>query len=172
MSWDDELVTVGRFNHVGEAELARMALEAADIEAVVADEYSARMGGHKGSGGVRVMVQRRDVEAANDALRATEEDFDVTPAHEPPPERDAICRRCSSEEVYPRTSRHVIYARAIFGWMAALILLHWYTKLGGQVPNALPIVFFFAAIGYLAWESIVPHMQCRNCGAEWRGRQL
>jgi hypothetical protein len=54
MSWDDELVTVDRFNHVGEAEVVRAALETAGIEAALIDEYAARMGSETGTGGVRL----------------------------------------------------------------------------------------------------------------------
>ncbi len=169
MGWDDELVTVGRFNHVGEAELARMALEAAGIDSVLADEYGARMGGHKGTGGVRLQVRRRDVDAAGEVLQA-----DVGRASARPEEPDesraearATCRRCGSEELYPKISRGVIFARATVAVLLIMLLANIV-----RLPNLLPTIVLFAAIAYIAWESLVPRMQCRNCRAEWRGRQM
>jgi hypothetical protein len=61
----------------------------------------------------------------------------------------------------------VIFARATVAVLLIMLLANIV-----RLPNLLPTIVLFAAIAYIAWESLVPRMQCRNCRAEWRGRQM
>src|SRR6266850_903898 len=67
---DDDLVTIDRFIFIAEAEVARATLDAAGIDAVLADENIVRMawGEAQAHGGVRLQVRRSDAEAAAEVL--------------------------------------------------------------------------------------------------------
>ena len=67
---DDDLVTIDRFIFIAEAVVARATLEAAGIDAVLADENIVRMawGEAQAHGGVRLQVRRSDAEAAAEVL--------------------------------------------------------------------------------------------------------
>jgi hypothetical protein len=66
----DDLVTVASFPDVAEAELARQRLELEGIRAFVIDGYAAGVMPYlaNATGGVRVQVDPRDLERANEIL--------------------------------------------------------------------------------------------------------
>lgn len=172
MSWDDELVTLERFNHVGQAELARAALESAGIDAALADEFSARMGGEKGTGGVRLQVRRHDVERATEVLR---EPVDL--AYEPEvDEHEAypadVCRRCGSEEIYPLVPPRRVALRATAAAILALLALNVLRRAGLWLAfDLLTLGIIGAAVAATLLGVIAGKKHCRNCGAKWRGTQ-
>jgi hypothetical protein len=67
---DSDLVVVHRFNTTEEAELARSALEAADIDAMVRRDNGGGMQPALGwaGAGVEVIVRAEDAQAARDVL--------------------------------------------------------------------------------------------------------
>ena len=68
---DTELVTVRTFPNRIEAELARSALEAAEIDSMVeADDAGGTQSGLWLARGVKVLVRAEDVSRAEDVLRA------------------------------------------------------------------------------------------------------
>ena len=65
---DDELVTVGTFlNHI-EADLARSALEAAGIDAMIRSDDCGGVRPHLWMGGVQVLVRAEDAQRALEIL--------------------------------------------------------------------------------------------------------
>jgi hypothetical protein len=79
---DASFEVVGSFLNRIDAELARGALEAADIPATVSADDAAGTRPHLWLGGVRVLVAAADAERAREILRAAEENRPVidTPA--------------------------------------------------------------------------------------------
>ena len=93
-----KLVTVETFSSAWEAQLARAALEAEGIDAVIADEHFLRLYGALTStlGGVRLQVRPEDAARATDLLRnrrpflyVVKEEDDL-PALEEPEEPEAL----------------------------------------------------------------------------------
>jgi len=70
---DASLEVVGSFLNRVDAELARGALEAADIPATVSADDAAGTRPHLWLGGVRVLVTAADAERAREILRAAED---------------------------------------------------------------------------------------------------
>ena len=70
---DAPLEVVGSFLNRIDAELARGALEAADIPATVSADDAAGTRPHLWLGGVRVLVTAADAERAREILRAAED---------------------------------------------------------------------------------------------------
>jgi hypothetical protein len=69
---DDALVVVGTFlNHV-EADMARGALEAADIESMISADDAGGLRPHLWMGGIRLLVRAEDAERAAEILGQTE----------------------------------------------------------------------------------------------------
>jgi hypothetical protein len=65
---DTELVVVGTFLNQIEAEMARGALEAAEIESMVSADDAGGLRPHLWMGGVRLLVRAEDVEQAEKIL--------------------------------------------------------------------------------------------------------
>ncbi|HVR37835.1 MAG TPA: DUF2007 domain-containing protein [Thermoanaerobaculia bacterium] len=174
----DDLVTIDRFLFIADAEIARGALEAAGIDAVLADENVVRMswGEAQAHGGVRLQVRRSDAPAAAEILASenlrgveVEEDHEVVPAP-----REASCARCGSEEIYPARSRAKTFWRWMLISMGSLMLLNAAmcsaAIAGIDVPERLQTTLFSIAplsivVGMLA-ALIPPKMRCRSCGLE------
>jgi Putative prokaryotic signal transducing protein len=170
-----DLVTIDRFTSSGPAAVARATLEAAGIDAFLADEIDAHS-----HGGVRLQVARDDVPTALDILREAHAAAEVIEfPREPLDPTDDYCRRCGSEEVYPLVDRGRAYARAlvlsIFGALL-MQLLAWIARaadfaLPRGAMNAAFLAVLAAPLLVAVAVNISPRMQCRNCRLEWRGRQ-
>jgi putative signal transducing protein len=65
---DSELVVVGTFLNKIDADLAKDALEAADIESMVSADDAGGMRPHLWMGGVRLLVRAEDAELASKVL--------------------------------------------------------------------------------------------------------
>ena len=140
----DRLVTLTSFLNSGEAHLARVALETAGIDCMLADENINVIYPLYGQafGGIKLMVRESDVEAAAKALRAAApEAF----AEEPPGERRKLeseapaCPECESNFV--ERKRHTF-------WIVLAVLC------------AVGIPFAF----------MKPRWRCSTCGHQWIGR--
>ncbi len=169
---DDDLVTIDRFLFLAEAELARTRLEAAGIDAVLADENVVRLswGDAQAHGGVRLQVRRRDAEEAREVL---EEEGEEPPSERwltPPHSKDS-CRRCFSEEIYPATNRIRVFAAAL---LAAMLLplgvgaVSMFVEIPRPVVGGMFLVVTLAPFLAVFLSSLTARKRCRNCGLEWR----
>ena len=179
-----DLVTIERFIFVSDAEIARAALEASDIDATLADVNISRMSwaNAQAHGGIRLQVRREDAERAaavlrGDHVRAVElesVELETAPAWN---EAREICRRCGSEEVYPAESRSRTYARIVAFAILWLMLLDLASCASGFIGLRLPAsvmgwAYALLLVGCAAavvFVSAIPRKRCRNCGLEWRG---
>ena len=140
-----EIVGSYRFSH--EAELARAALDAAEIRAWVFDEAQIRMRWYLGDalGGIKVAVRRED---AADARAFLERDFSVALRNVPeshlPPAPEEVCPACGGD-TFMRIRRRALPGRA--QW---LLLLASALFAGGPLPH-----YRFAVA-----------RRCRACGHE------
>lgn len=181
----NELVTIDRFLFLGDAALARAALDAAGIDAVLTDENVVRLswGEAAAHGGVRLQVRRSDAPLAIAMLTADEaRSFDVeenagdqTPSSNPADR----CLRCGSEEVFPAESRARTYARGlvfcILGVMlvnlasCTAVLIH--VKAPQHLLSGAYLAALVAPLVAAAGAAVLPRKHCRNCNAMWRGIQ-
>jgi hypothetical protein len=159
----EELVTIDRFLFLGDAALAKAALDASGIDAVLADENIVRIswGEAAAHGGVRFDVE------------------DNTGDQTPSTENVERCLRCASEEIYPAESRARTYARALVFCLGGVtlvnlascttLLLH--ARAPERLFSALYLVALTAPIVTVFGTMVLPRKQCRNCNAVWRGAQ-
>jgi hypothetical protein len=181
---DDELVTIDRFIFLGDASIAKATLDAAGIDAVLADENIVRMswGEATAHGGVRLQVRRRDAPLATAMLTAEDvRSFDLeTNAGDQTPVIDTDrCRRCGSEEVYPAENRARTYARALVFCVAGVtlvnlssctaLLLH--LRAPQHLFTAASMLALAAPVFAVAATIVAPRKHCRNCNARWTGVQ-
>jgi hypothetical protein len=167
-----DLVTIDRFTSIGAATIARATLEAAGIDAFLADEIESHA-----HGGIRLQVPREDISHALDVLRDAHVNASDTKAEPLPPlEPDDFCRRCGSDEIYPAVPRARAYARALilsmFGGVLVQIGVGMARTAGVIVPSravtgAFLLVLAAPLITAIA-INIAPRMICRNCHAQWR----
>ena len=75
-----DVVEVGRFLNRIDADLARGALQAAGIAAIVSADDAAGTRPHLWMGGVRLLVPAGDLEEASEILRAAEQNSRVSSA--------------------------------------------------------------------------------------------
>lgn len=171
---DDDLVTVDRFLFVAEAELARARLEAAGIDAVLADENVVRLswGDAQAHGGVRLQVRRHDAEAAREVLDDAGEDEPIVEDAEPHQERSAPrCRRCFSEEVYPVTNRVRVFAGALLASMLfplALGVAGIFVQISREMIAGMLALVLIAPPLAIVVSAVSGRKRCRKCGLEWR----
>jgi len=172
-----ELVTIDRFTSIGAASIARATLEAAGIDAFLADESDSHA-----HGGIRLQVPRDDVSSALDVLRDAHVNAPVERLEPLPPlEPGEFCRRCGSEEIYPAVPRARSYARALilsmFGGVIVQFIVVFTRMAGVTIPHraingAFLLVLAAPLITALA-VNIAPRMLCQNCHATWRaGKNL
>jgi hypothetical protein len=167
-----DLVTIDRFTSIGAATIARATLEAAGIDAFLADEIDAHA-----HGGIRLQVPREDVSLALDVLReahvnASDARLDALPPLEP----GDFCRRCGSDEIYPAVPRARAFARALilsmFGGVLVQVVVNLTRAAGFTIPqraiNGLFLLVLAAPLITALVINIAPRMICRNCHARWR----
>ncbi len=178
---DDDLVTIEHFLFVSDAEIARATLEAAGIDAALADVNISRMSwaNAQAHGGVRLQVRREDAEHASailrgDHLRAVEVESEHGEIFD---ETSELCRRCGSEEVYPAESRSRTYARIVAFGILALMVIDLASCATGFIGMRMPprvvgsvyALLLVGCAGAVVFVSALPRKRCRNCGLEWRG---
>jgi ribosomal protein L40E len=167
-----DLVTIDRFTSIGAANVARATLEAAGIDAFLADEIDSHA-----HGGIRLQVPREEIATALDVLREAHANTSVSrPEPLPPLEPGDFCRRCGSDEIYPAISRARAYARALILSMFGGVLVQFVVIVartsGVDIPQrAINGMFLLALAAPLITAlviNIAPRMICRNCNARWR----
>ena len=77
-----------------------------------------------------------------------------------------MCPRCRSEEIYPTPSRRLLVLRGT----TAIVLSPGAAYIPHPIGSALMFGIWFTALVYVVSNLLVPRMQCRSCGAEWRGK--
>jgi hypothetical protein len=120
----ESLVVVRSFSLPHEAHLARSVLEAAGIDAVIADEHivAADWLYSNAVGGVKVLVRAADADTARSVLDTpAQTPDDVHQPAEVPPETDVTrCARCGAEDIaFESRGRRV----AVLSWLLAGIPL-------------------------------------------------
>jgi hypothetical protein len=170
-----DLVTIDRFTSIGAATIARATLEAAGIDAFLADEIDSHA-----HGGIRLQVPRDDVAIAMDVLRDAHVSHDK-PESLPPLEPGDFCHRCGSDEVYPAVSRARAYARALIFSMFGGVLVQFAVSMARMsgvivpqraVTGAFLLVLATPLITALLLN-VAPKMVCHNCHVTWRaGKNL
>jgi len=167
-----DLVTIDRFTSIGAANIARATLEAAGIDAFLADEIDSHA-----HGGIRLQVPREEITTALDVLREAHANTSISRLEPLPPlEPGDFCRRCGSDEIYPAISRARAYARALILSMFGGVLVQFIVivaRMGGVgIPQrAINGMFLLALAAPLVTAlviNIAPRMICRNCQARWR----
>ena len=170
---DDDLVTVDRFLFLAEAELARARLEAAGIDAVLADENVVRLswGDAQAHGGVRLQVRRSDAEEAREVLWSAAAEPLLSEPSLPPAGSKDRCRRCFSEEIYPATNRIRVFAATLLASMLcpfALGAVNMFVQVPRSVVGGMIAVVALAPFLAVFISSLTARKRCRNCGLEWR----
>jgi hypothetical protein len=120
MADTSELVIVAAFSHPHEAHLACSALQAAGLDAAVADAHivAANWLVSNAVGGVKVVVRAEDVPAAREVLDASAiaEPDDEGSAAADDPRGDASCPRCGSTNLIQAARGKRI---AVLSWLIA-----------------------------------------------------
>jgi hypothetical protein len=151
----DRLVTVSRYSHTHEAQIARSALQAAGIDAIVVGEHTAAL--EQGPSDLRLQVREDDAEAADAVLNemhgvAHAEYIRPSDAEEAAP--PARCERCGSPDVR-RINRIVV-----FGAVAALVAIVF-----AYIGQTLSAFYLIIVVGIFLLVSA--RWQCRHCGYRW-----
>ena len=112
--------TVATYATVGEAEAALSALDAAGIEAFVADENTISVDWmySQAIGGVKVLVNEEDLDEAREVLASTAEPEEANPVTE----AEVRCPRCGSNEFY-RVEWRRLRAITLLGCFVAVIVV-------------------------------------------------
>jgi len=146
------LVTVSTYQHLHDAEMAKLALESEGIDAVVVDPHATLLLHDV----VRVQVREDDIEAADKVLNrmhGVDEAEEISPPAEPQPPPD-VCDACGSPDVARR--QKVVAFVIVSAFVAAI----------GWVEGQGPAAFFI--VGALAvWTFVAASWRCRNCGHTW-----
>jgi hypothetical protein len=151
------LVTLMTFNRVHEAELARMALEAEGIAAVVLDRFTGDRFFENAVHGVRLQVEESDADAADAVLNriaGMAEAEEVTPSDEEPWEPPRTCPSCGAPDVARRQKWVAFFIVAAF--VFAISYMQDSTLLGFFIVAASAVFFLVAS----TWR-------CRQCGHTW-----
>ena len=169
---DDDLVTVDRYLFLAEAELARTRLEAAGIDAVLADENVVRLswGDAQAHGGVRLQVRRRDAEEAREVLDEEGDDAPVADDFETAPNVER-CRRCFSEEIYQATNRVRVFSTTLLAFFFlpfAFGAIGMFVRIPRGVVIGAAVSVLLAPFVAALVLSVIGRKRCRNCGLEWR----
>lgn len=151
------LVTITTFNHVHEAELARMALEAEGIRAVVLDRFTGDRFFENAPRGVRLQVAEEDVDDADAVLNrltgVAEAEF-VAPSDEEPWEPPETCPNCGAPDV-ARRQKWVAFA-IVAAFVFAITYMEDVTLIG-----------FFIVAASAIFILVAPRWRCRQCGQTW-----
>lgn len=167
-----DLITIDRFTSIGAASIARATLEAAGIDAFLADEIESQA-----HGGIRLQVPREDISLALDVLRDAHVNASDTKAEPLPPlGPDDSCRRCGSDKIYPAVPRARAFARALilsmFGGVLVQFIIGIARTAGVILPpravNGMFLLVLAAPLIAAIAINIAPRMVCRNCHHQWR----
>jgi predicted RNA-binding Zn-ribbon protein involved in translation (DUF1610 family) len=158
---DPALVTVARFAYPGDAAVARTALEAAGIDAVISDDISFRLDwlSSRGWGGTKIRIRADDWDRAEEILSTIPEaDLGTEPGVAvEEPHSLFECPRCGA----PGPLR--VPKLRIFG-LAALILV----SIGFLSSTDISATLFMSGLAVALVLLIVDDLRCQECGMWWR----
>jgi hypothetical protein len=146
------LVTVSTYQRLHDAEIARMALEAEGIPAVVADAHATILL-HES---VRLQVPEEQVDAADAVLNrmhGVADAEDVVPPPEPAPAPN-VCEQCGSPDVARRQKA-----------VGFVIVSAFVIAIG--VTQGQSIAAFFIVLALAVWTLVAASWRCRHCGHTW-----
>jgi hypothetical protein len=133
-----DMVELSRYMNQEQAELARERLLEAGINAIIPDDllYNVHAGISAASGGVRLVVEAKDVEEARQILENSIDEYPLPPDFDP---------AGPVEETPVETGKKTPYGSSfIFGGIAALVILGLWTAF--MVPVAV------VAVGVILWD--------------------
>lgn len=152
----DPLVTITTYTSIIDAELARGALEAAGIEAVLANAEIGRIhpGYSRATRGVRLRVRREDALRAGEVLDSECRMLEEFGEADEPVAEPELCRACGSSEVARRARAQVflLFAVTIFGVGLAV----------GFTDTAF-LAILIAGVAII----IAGRARCSECGESW-----
>jgi hypothetical protein len=158
---DPVLVTVARFAYPGDAAVARTALEAAGIDAVISDDISFRLDwlSSRGWGGTKIRIRADDWDRAEEILSTIPQaDLGTEPGVAVENPRTLLeCPRCEA----PAPAR--IPKVRIFA-LAALILV----SIGFLSSTDISATLFMTGLAVAILLLIVDDFHCQECGMWWR----
>ena len=132
-----DMVELSRFMNREQAELARERLLEAGINAIIPNDllYNVHAGISAASGGIRLVVDAKDIEEARQILEKSIDEYPL------PPDFDSVG---PAEETPVETGRNKPYGSSfIFGGIAALVILGLWTAF--MAPAAV-------AVGIILWD--------------------
>jgi len=147
------LVTVSTYQHLQDAEMARLALQAEGIDAVVVDPHATLLLHNV----VRVQVMEDDLDAADKVLNrmhGVETAEDVRPSDVEPAQPPQLCDQCGSPDIARRQ-------KAVAFFVVASFVL----AIGWTQGQTLPAFFIVGALAI--WTIVAASWRCRNCGHTW-----
>jgi hypothetical protein len=136
-----DMVELGRYMNRDQAELARERLLEAGITALIPDDllYNVHAGVSAASGGVRLVVEEKDVEEARQILEKSIDEYPLPPDFDPSTPVD---------ETPVETGRKLPFGSTfVMGGIAALILLGLWTAM--MLPGAM------VAVGRVIWNVLL-----------------
>ena len=138
MPEQSDMVELGRYMTREQAEIDRERLLEAGINALIPDDllYNIHAGVSAASGGVRLVVEEKDVEEARQIIEKSIDEYPLPPDFDP---------SGPAEETPPEPARKLPFGSTfMLGGVAALILLGLWTAL--MLPGAM------VAVGRVSWN--------------------
>jgi hypothetical protein len=156
---DVALETVATYWYVGEAELARTALEAAGIETFIDDENLVRVDWFNANAvrGIKVRVRSEDSEAADEVLNSLPEMVEGEGGEAiegADPKAPRSCELCGSPNVIKKTRWPHFFAISIVAIGLAIAL--------NETMAAL-----FGVGAFALFMLITDRWRCQDCGEQW-----
>ncbi len=152
----ESLVTIGTYWFIGDADVAKNALDAAGIESFVDDANIVRVNWFNANAvhGVKLRVRNVDALRAGEILNLQCESIEeIGEAHEEIVQAD-VCEMCGSADI-SRTPRALIFA----GLAAALVAI--------GVAVGLTEAAFLGVIAVAIASVIAGRWHCSECGESW-----
>ena len=154
----DRLVTLTSYATVQDAEVARGVLDAAGIDAMIAEEHTASIAPYMTRPGARLQVLESQAEAAAQILNDTDEnavaeDAGLSDATLPLAEPE-VCPACGSPDVH-RTRKA----------LRALLIVALTLGVGVAVDQTMAA--FFVMLAALAFTLVAPRWRCYDCSHAW-----
>ena len=153
----NRLVTLTSYLTVHDAEVARGVLEAAGIDAVIAEENTSSIAPHLTRPGARLQVLE---EQAAEAARILSEPSATTSSDDPladatlPLKEPEVCPACGSADIH--RSRKALTALLIVA-----------LALGVGVAVDQTMAAFFVMLAGLAFTLVAPRWRCSDCEHAW-----
>ncbi len=152
----DPLVTVASYWFPNDAAVAHSALDAAGIESVLDDQYTAGLNwlGATGMRGIKLRVRREDALRAAEVLGTKCEDLEEIQEADEPVIDPTVCTSCGAPDAMraPRGLSFLVIAAV---------------AIGIGMATGLQDAAFFAALAAGLYLLIADRWRCAECGASW-----